>query len=1214
MKQEKIDQLRRMLSLINHKESKKIKVNETAEKAIKSGVLNEIEDFDVADFGFGELEKEKPGFDVSVGADPKYYAEQSVNEEAPKANRTIFSIPFRCWMLGMTYGQIGLKVNSYNSQNPDNPIEFDEEQFKKLAKPSLGLLGDAIKMNELNKYSLEFYARVASKKLNPKEEAFDKATGAFSSAEAVSFAQKMLDKWIYTVVTDQVRKSTKATFKDEVDIRVFDEGKEKGKETINDIIQGKSKIEFNPKRGNFNALAVEVMKNSVKNAFIKYGKSQIIGSGDFYNTVQNLSFPYNLKTTARYSSILNSAYAKKLEKKNLTNFTAEDWETIKKETNSSFAGVPKINISDNKVYLTFTYNNPDDLISDLISANESQLSGKEDSISYSPVYYNNILDKELKNSVFKSLFSPSGRNIDAMMGAVELKPKQPAEGDYEEIPYDDDMEYNIEREKDFPAEFEFPGVEQGVSRDKIVDFLKSEKFINQFTPFAKQFSDKRLFPIFNRLSKPEFQTLFSKYPNVKEEYKNFLGEMLYYSLMEIPDEAGLKNQSGLKNQYLNTVKKTLSKLRKTVSRKDINSLKDLFSLNDDYIKGLNRFKTILTKDIDTKTKRKIFSDLLSEAKRAKKLASILKEFSFVINEAEASEVDTLIGSLTGSGYFAKEFAKLNEKEKSLFIEKTVDLLSGKFARTQRFGLKLPVNKLVMSLLLYVLTSSSITNENMKKSALSALMAIIYNKVELLKFIAKQGISRSTAGIEYKDTDFDYKYEDVVLNSVTEKLQEIKNSDKFDPTKSEGLTWLNNILINDVTDYFKTLEGKAMLKTRSLDAPKPSTGKAAEIGDEEENKFQWFQKDDDGILSPAETESGEETVLGTTTLEPGSGRGFEKMLQSISSKLGFGLKQFVKNNFSKDKIFSYEKGGREYYILGANNEFYTMQDMALFLLEFMSGKGEPEYYSVNGDPKYSNFIDYVIKDKGAKLYSVSERKTFDLDDLDSESQEGNRPRRAVIHRMQDSVRKLIMDKIASAKKKGSVYESVRKEINPIIKKYFLIKESKKKDIELEEERIANSDGKEKVDNKENFIGSQVFGEDIGGIGEESGWKDGMYGVFSYGLQFPIYLYTNEEFEDQDGNKKNKDGKFRWFHNLEDYKFDIDEDGESEVMKSVQKHKELLKPSASTHGLTRATLLGLIKKFMSKNKIQKLSHTSILPGEGAGIHYGDSDHQHDKRKES
>ena len=52
----------------------------------------------------------------------------------------------------------------------------------------------------------------------------------------------MLDKWIYVVVTDQVRNLTKATFKDEVDIRVFDEGKEEGLKKINSIHRDIKKI------------------------------------------------------------------------------------------------------------------------------------------------------------------------------------------------------------------------------------------------------------------------------------------------------------------------------------------------------------------------------------------------------------------------------------------------------------------------------------------------------------------------------------------------------------------------------------------------------------------------------------------------------------------------------------------------------------------------------------------------------------------------------------------------------------------------------------------------------------------------------------------------------------------------------------------------------------------------------------------------------------
>ena len=170
----------------------------------------------------------------------------------------------------------------------------------------------------------------------------------------------------------------------------------------------------------------------------------------------------------------------------------------------------------------------------------------------------------------------------------------------------------------------------------------------------------------------------------------------------------------------------------------------------------------------------------------------------------------------------------------------------------------------------------------------------------------------------------------------------------------------------------------------------------------------------------------------------------------------------------------------------------------------------------------------------------------------------------------------------------------------------------KEVELDEERISNEDGAIKVNDKENFIGSQVFGEDIGDIGKNSNWNDGMYGVFSYGEQFPIFIYTNIPFHDQDGNLKNKDGKFRWFHNLEQYKFDIDGDGEKEIMNSVEKHKELLKPHSQTHGLTTATLTSMINSFKKKHGVKELSHVSILPGEGAGIHYGDGDKEHNKHK--
>ena len=207
--------------------------------------------------------------------------------------------------------------------------------------------------------------------------------------------------------------------------------------------------------------------------------------------------------------------------------------------------------------------------------------------------------------------------------------------------------------------------------------------------------------------------------------------------------------------------------------------------------------------------------------------------------------------------------------------------------------------------------------------------------------------------------------------------------------------------------------------------------------------------------------------------------------------------------------------------------------------------------------------------------------------------------------------------ANAKNKKSTFanmglDEAKKILTGLMKK--TIKESifNEAEIELDEERISNEAGAAKVNEKENFIGSQVFGEDIGDIGKDSNWENGMYGVFSYGEQFPIYIYTNTPFHDQDGNIKNNDGKFRWFHNVEQYKFDIDKDGEKEVMSSVEKHKELLKPNAKTHGLTTATLENMIKSFKKKNGIKELSHVSILPGEGAGVHYGGTEKEKEKTK--
>jgi len=51
--------------------------------------------------------------------------------------------------------------------------------------------------------------------------------------------------------------------------------------------------------------------------------------------------------------------------------------------------------------------------------------------------------------------------------------------------------------------------------------------------------------------------------------------------------------------------------------------------------------------------------------------------------------------------------------------------------------------------------------------------------------------------------------------------------------------------------------------------------------------------------------------------------------------------------------------------------------------------------------------------------------------------------------------------------------------------------------FQEERISNKDAAEEVNNKQNFVGSHTYGEDIGGLGQ-------FYASYSYGEQHPLYV--------------------------------------------------------------------------------------------------------------
>ena len=122
-------------------------------------------------------------------------------------------------------------------------------------------------------------------------------------------------------------------------------------------------------------------------------------------------------------------------------------------------------------------------------------------------------------------------------------------------------------------------------------------------------------------------------------------------------------------------------------------------------------------------------------------------------------------------------------------------------------------------------------------------------------------------------------------------------------------------------------------------------------------------------------------------------------------------------------------------------------------------------------------------------------------------------------------------------------------------------------ELEEERIVNPEAKNFVKKKKNFIGSHIFGEDLGNLGK-------MYVAYSYGEHFPVYLYSN--------------GK--WYHNYDEY---IKDDGS--VNDATNTHKKDMQPKKGTIGISTKQMQSLINNFKAKNGIKQIEHTSVEPGE-------------------
>lgn len=162
----------------------------------------------------------------------------------------------------------------------------------------------------------------------------------------------------------------------------------------------------------------------------------------------------------------------------------------------------------------------------------------------------------------------------------------------------------------------------------------------------------------------------------------------------------------------------------------------------------------------------------------------------------------------------------------------------------------------------------------------------------------------------------------------------------------------------------------------------------------------------------------------------------------------------------------------------------------------------------------------------------------------------------------------------------------------------------------EERIPNPEASELVNDKENFLGSHTYGEDIGGLGK-------MYVAYSYGEQHPLYVWIDKnEFKklrsheiknsineivtdddkvhlhNQDKVKKKDDGI--WLYNEKPY-YIKDNEGKVKANKWTEKHLKDLRPNEKSQARETTYLQRLIQDFKKKYKVGRNVHTNLNPGE-------------------
>lgn len=121
--------------------------------------------------------------------------------------------------------------------------------------------------------------------------------------------------------------------------------------------------------------------------------------------------------------------------------------------------------------------------------------------------------------------------------------------------------------------------------------------------------------------------------------------------------------------------------------------------------------------------------------------------------------------------------------------------------------------------------------------------------------------------------------------------------------------------------------------------------------------------------------------------------------------------------------------------------------------------------------------------------------------------------------------------------------------------------------IDEERITNDEAKEHVKNKENFVGSHIFGEKIGDD----------YVVCSYGKQFPLFIFSTD------------DGDGKWYENGDEYLFN------GEPIEQTSEHRDMMRPSVKMYTQPLNWMTDKLHSMMKKAGISELSHTSVEPGE-------------------